>query len=155
MNFNDNFVGLFAAGGQAKRLKKIHCSKEVLPLPQKDNPKHVVGDYLLSAFASANINTVYVIIRTGKWDIPQCLGSGKSRNLNISYLILDQPWGTPFTLDQSWPFIQNKNVAIGFPDIIIKENNTFTKLKKKLSTHKSLRTNIEREATQCHFFGRP
>ncbi len=134
---DSSFVGLFAAGGQAKRLGNIQCSKEILPLPLTNNPKNVVGDYLLSAYAAADIRSVYIILRTGKWDIIECMGSGESRNIEIAYLILKDPWGTPFTLDQSWPYVKDKNIAMGFPDIILNAERPFVRLKDKLSNSHS------------------
>jgi glucose-1-phosphate thymidylyltransferase len=45
---------------------------------------------------------------------------------------MNLPYGTPFTLDQAYPFIKNKNVAMGFPDIIMEPVEAFSILKKKL-----------------------
>jgi glucose-1-phosphate thymidylyltransferase len=62
---------------------------------------------------------MYFLIRKGKWDIPNYYGDGHNVGMNIVYLIMKQPYGVPFTLMQSFPFVQNKAVALAFPDMII------------------------------------
>ena len=131
---SDEFIALIPAAGLDKRLQIKDCSKEVLPVSNGNGSKKVVSDFLLSAYRTAGINSVYIIIRDGKWDIPQCFSGGSSRGLSIAYLMLECPWGTPYTLDQAWPFVKDKNIALGFPDIILQPQTAFIDLKRKLTT---------------------
>lgn len=128
---SQNFVGLFPAGGQAKRLG-ISSSKEVLPVLNESGAWQPVGQFLLDSFAAAGIETVHVILRKEKQDIPSTFGDGHALGLNINYLNLQRFWGTPYTLDQAWSLIQNQNIALGFPDIILKPKNSFHLLKARL-----------------------
>ncbi len=125
-------VGLIPAAGLATRLGALPCSKEILPLPQsgsdKINRTRVVADCLLEAYKSAGIEDVYFIIRKGKWDIPAFYGDGYPLGLNIAYLMMRHPFGTPFTLDQAFPFIKDKRIALGFPDIQFSPGNVYQRL---------------------------
>jgi glucose-1-phosphate thymidylyltransferase len=128
-------VGLIPAAGLATRLGALPCSKEILPLPQpgsdKTNRIRVVADCLLDAYKSAGIEDVYFIIRKGKWDIPAFYGDGYPLGLNITYLMMRHPFGTPFTLDQAFPFIKDKRIALGFPDIQFSPGNVYQQILSK------------------------
>ena len=127
-------IGLIPAGGIASRLGKSPCSKEIFPVKITGNDKiSVVSENLIRYFKLGGINRIYFIIRKGKWDIPEFYGDGSSMDINIGYLIMNLPYGTPFTLDQAYPFVRDKFVALGFPDILIKPENTYAALSEKLS----------------------
>jgi glucose-1-phosphate thymidylyltransferase len=129
-----DFHGLIAAGGVASRLGALPCSKEIFPLANHFNYGRimVVCETLINYYKQADIKNIHFIIRKGKWDIPQLLGDGSENDVNISYHMMNLPYGTPFTLDQTYPFIRDKNIAMGFPDIVMKPENAFAKLKEKL-----------------------
>lgn len=131
MTDDQNFVGLFPAGGLAKRLG-ISSSKEVIPVLNEFGSWQPVGQFLLESFAAANIETVHIILREEKQDIPSTFGDGHALGLKINYLNLQRFWGTPYTLDQAWPLIKNHNIALGFPDVILKPKNSFRLLKMRL-----------------------
>ena len=78
----------------------------------------VVSHYLLDKYKAAGIKKVYFILRKGKWDIPQYYGDGSVIDMDIAYLLMNHPYGHPFTLDQAFPFTRNNLVAFGFPDIL-------------------------------------
>lgn len=125
------FVGLFPAGGLAKRLG-ISSSKEVLPVLNEAGNYQPVGQFLLDSFSAADIKTVYIILREEKQDILTVFGNGEALDLNINYLNLKRFWGTPYTLDEAWPLVKNHNIALGFPDIILKPRNCFQAIKAQL-----------------------
>jgi glucose-1-phosphate thymidylyltransferase len=131
MEIATDLVGLIPAGGQALRLGNLPCSKEIYPLQlwsnTNDEPR-VISEYLVKYYQLAGCSHIYFILREGKWDIPKYFGDGSRFNTNIGYLMMDLPYGTPFTLDQAYPFIKNKYVALGFPDVVIKPENAFEKL---------------------------
>lgn len=127
-------VGLLPAGGQATRLAPLPCSKELYPvgfqpLGEDDSfrPK-VVCHYLLEKYTLAGANKTYIILREGKWDIPTYLGDGTLVGMNLAYLMMNLPFGTPFTLDQAFPFIQNAMIVFGFPDILFQPDDAFLQL---------------------------
>lgn len=128
------FEALIAAGGLANRLGALPCSKEIFPIVGQftNSRTRVVCENLIEYYKAAGITNVHFIIRKGKWDIPQFFGDGSTIGVNISYQIMNLPFGTPFTLDQAFPFIKNKNIAMGFPDIIMEPVNAFKIIKRKL-----------------------
>jgi len=73
----------------------------------------------------ANVSKAYIILRKGKWDIPTYLGDGNLVKLSIAYLMMALPFGVPFTLDQSYPFVKEAMVVFGFPDILFKPEDAF------------------------------
>lgn len=127
-------VGLVPAGGQGKRINPIPCSKEVYPLGfelrsgDENLGVKVACQYLLEKMLLAGIKKVYVILRNGKWDIPNYLGNGERIGMHLAYLLMGLPFGTPYTLDQAYPFVENAIVALGFPDILFDVDDVFLQL---------------------------
>jgi glucose-1-phosphate thymidylyltransferase len=136
-------IGLIPAGGRATRLGKIPCSKEIYPLFRGKSSDEgsaeirVISEYLINSYRIAGINNIYFILRKGKWDIPAYYGDGSDFGVNISYLIMNLPYGTPFTLDQAYPFTKNKYIALGYPDIIVEPAEAYIKIKEKISETKA------------------
>ncbi len=127
-------IGLMPAGGKASRVAPLPCSKELYPIAfrpvdneQSLRPK-VVSHFLLENMRVANIKKVYIILREGKWDIPAYFGDGKMLDMNLAYLMMDLPYGVPYTLDQAYPFIEDAIVALGFPDMIFQPEDAFLQL---------------------------
>lgn len=124
-------IGLMPAAGWASRLGPIPCSKEVYPVGfysinnGKDLRPKVVSHYLLENMRSADIRKAYIILRENKWDIPAYFGDGKLVDMHISYLMMDLPYGVPYTLDQAYPFVKDALVALGFPDIMFQPGNAY------------------------------
>lgn len=131
---NQKIIGLVPAAGQATRLSPLPFSKELYPLGHmcfKDTddlrPKPVCM-YLLEKMKFAGIKDVFIVLRKGKWDIPAYLGDGSLLDMNFAYLMMNLPFGVPYTLNQAFPFTRDAIVAVGFPDIIFQPENAFKKL---------------------------
>jgi len=133
----DNLIGVIPAAGTGSRLGPLPCSKELLPIgfhndrPGAQAQPKAVCHYLLERMQTANVSKVYIILRQGKWDIPNHFGDGKKLDMHIAYLLMDLPFGVPYTLDQAYPFIKNSTVAFGFPDIIFQPVDAFSQLLEK------------------------
>jgi len=132
-----DLVGLIPAAGTASRLGRLPCSKELLPVGfYKDRkggqsqPK-AIALYLLERMQTANVSKVYIILRKGKWDIPNYFGDGKMLDMPIAYLLMNLPFGVPYTIDQAYPFIKDAMVVFGFPDIIFQPKDAYVKLLNK------------------------
>ncbi|MEW6188198.1 MAG: sugar phosphate nucleotidyltransferase [Thermodesulfobacteriota bacterium] len=127
-------IGLIPAAGKGTRLAPLPFSKELYPIGfQEVNDKgglrsKVVCHYLLEKMHLAEITKVYIILRQGKWDIPNYFCDGSMLKMHIAYLMMGLPFGAPFTLDQAYAFVQDKLVAFGFPDIIFETNNAFVRM---------------------------
>lgn len=126
-------IGLLPAGGQATRLAPLPCSKELYPVGYRSvgeddfRPK-VVSHYLLEKMQQAGASKAYIILREGKWDIPAYWGDGALVGLPLAYLMMNVPYGTPFTLDQAYPFVRQANIVFGFPDILFQPDDAFNRL---------------------------
>jgi glucose-1-phosphate thymidylyltransferase len=127
-------IGLIPAGGMATRLGTLPCSKEILPLSysEKAGRLRVASEPLLESFKIAGVHRVFFILRDGKWDIPRFYGDGSRHGLNIGYLMMNRPFGVPFTLDQAFPFCERSNVALGWSDILFQPPDGYRRLLDKL-----------------------
>lgn len=130
-------IGLLPAGGKATRVAPLPCSKEIYPVGFRQldqgrglRPK-AACHYLLEKMRLAGVSKAYIILRKGKWDIPAYLGDGAMLDMQLAYLILNLPFGVPYTLDQAYAFVQNAMVIFGFPDIIFQPDDAFSQLLKK------------------------
>ncbi len=134
-----DIIGLIPAGGKATRISPLPCSKELFPLglhPTADGglrPK-AVATYLLEDMRTGGATKAFFVIRQGKWDIPAYYGDGALLNMNIGYLLMNVPYGPPFTLDQAYPFVKDDIVFMGFPDILTEPRDAFQYLLKDLQT---------------------
>lgn len=127
-------VGVVPAAGRSRRLGLLPCSKELFPVgfmetdrSQPPGPK-VVSQYLLQSLRLAGIRKAYVVIREGKWDIPQYFADGRSLDMDLAYVVIRDSSGPPDSVNRAYPFISGKIVAFGFPDIIVHPLDTFRRL---------------------------
>lgn len=88
----------------------------------------VAAHYLLEKMQSAGAQKAYFILRDGKWDIPAYFGGGGIVGLPLGYLMMDLPYGVPFTLDQAFPFLDDSTVLFGFPDILFQPTDAYVRL---------------------------
>ncbi|MDH4082741.1 MAG: sugar phosphate nucleotidyltransferase [Nitrospira sp.] len=127
-------VGLIPAAGQAKRLQPFPCSKELFPVgfakdPQTGMPRpKVAAQYLLEKFKAAGISKTFIVIREGKWDIPNYFQEGQGVGLSLAYLVIPGSAGPPDTLDRAYPFIAQNRIAFGFPDILFGPADAYRQL---------------------------
>src|SRR5262245_45721099 len=132
-------VGLIPAAGCAHRVAPLPCSKELFPIGFRDDvadgeprPK-VATHYLIDKLKAAGVQTAYVVVRSGKWDIPAYFGDGAMTGVNLSYLVIADSLGPADTVDRAYPFVRDKVVAFGFPDIVFEPENVFEPLLEELS----------------------
>ncbi len=127
-------VGLVPAAGMATRLQPFPCSKEVFPVGFTVDEKSglprpkVAAQYLLEKFRVAGITKAFMVIKAGKWDIPNYFREGDVIGLSLAYLVIAGSLGPPDTLDRAYPFIEQKRVAFGFPDILFGPDDAYARL---------------------------
>jgi glucose-1-phosphate thymidylyltransferase len=80
------------------------------------------------ADADADITSVYIVLRDGKWDIPAYLQGGRSLDMHLAYLMIDMPFGAPYTVSRVVSFAPRATIAFGFPDMIFHSHDIFTRL---------------------------
>ena len=130
-------IGLLPCGGRATRIAPLPLSKEIYPVGFRQGvdglprPK-VVCHYLLEQLRRAGVTKAYLVLRSGKWDIPAYFGDGDLVDMRLAYLIMNLPHGVPFTLDQAYPLVREATIATGFPDILLQPENVFTTLLERL-----------------------
>lgn len=122
-------VGIIPAAGGASRISPIPCSKEIFPVGSGDESGapsiKVAASYLLDSFVKAGVQQAYLIMRKGKWDIPQYLGLGMPPDFTLAYLITEPTAGTHYTIDLAYPFVKDKIVLLGFPDVLFKPKHAY------------------------------
>ncbi|MDX1637126.1 MAG: sugar phosphate nucleotidyltransferase [Balneolaceae bacterium] len=136
MNYNQyTITGIVPAAGNATRISPIPCSKEIFPVGFEHRGGStrikVVISHLLESYAEAGADQIYLIIQKGKWDIPQYLGYGLEADASLAYIVTEPTKGTHYTIDLSYPFVKDRMILLGFPDILFKPKNAFTTLLQK------------------------
>lgn len=127
-----NIVGVIPAAGKATRLSPLPCSKELFPIgftesQQKYYPKPI-AQYLLEQMVRAGIQTCYIVLGKGKWDIPGYFGRGEKVGINLAYTVIDNSPGTPFSLDTIHALTSDQHVALGFPDMLFSHPDIYKRL---------------------------
>jgi glucose-1-phosphate thymidylyltransferase len=127
--------GIIPMAGRAARLARLPCSKEIFPIgglrqDRTNKGPRVICEHLLAKMRTAGITTIYAVLRRGKWDIPAYLGDGSEAQVKLAYLMMGLPYGTPYSVDQAFPFVRYATVALGFPDMILGPEDVFTPLLK-------------------------
>ncbi len=133
INKKQTISGIIPAAGRATRLGKLPFSKELFPLSMNAEQTTVVSNHLINAMSIAGIDQLHFIIRDGKWDIPSFFGSKIDNKLPVCYHIVEVEYGVPFTVNQTYPFIKDHIVLLGFPDILFEPKNAFKKLVEELN----------------------
>jgi len=125
-------LGIIPAAGVSARLAPLPCSKELLPVGFFDTPNGPrpmpVCLYLLERLRIAGVDRAFLVLRSGKWDIPAYLGSGERFEMSLGYLLMNLAHGAAYSIDQAYPFAQRCLVALGFPDIIFNPPDAYAHL---------------------------
>jgi len=122
---HDSVIALIPAAGRATRLGQLPHSKEIHPVGV--SPPRAVCEFLLESLVAAGIQLGYVILRPGKWDIPEHL-EGLDLDIDLAYLTIEDSPSVAHTLDRAYPFIAGRRVALGFPDIVFRPQDAFQQL---------------------------
>ena len=132
--FHQEVVGLIPMAGRATRISPLPCSKELYPIgfrsagkPDGVRPK-VAAHYLLEKMKLAGVTKVFIVLRKGKWDIPDYFGDGSILDMHFAYVMMGVPFGPPYSMDQAFPFVENSLVAFGFADILFSPANAYAQL---------------------------
>jgi glucose-1-phosphate thymidylyltransferase len=131
-------VGLIPAAGRATRVAPLPCSKEILPVGLRRRsgsgaPRLVVAcQPLIESMRSASAEKIFVVLRAGKWDIPQYLGDVQL-GVALAYVTIADSPGPPFSLDRAYPFVKDATVLFGFPDILIRPEEAHQRLLARLA----------------------
>ena len=111
-------VGLIPAAGIGSRLG-ARGSKELVSTTPEGDPREQrpVATWLLEAMAAAGIETAFVVLRRGKWDIPDRLVERGDSLPRLGYVVTEGTRSIPESLDLARPFVGDRDVLVGFPDV--------------------------------------
>jgi glucose-1-phosphate thymidylyltransferase len=126
-----NLVGLVPAAGRAERLGLLPCSKEILPVAAEQGGVariETAAGRLLRQLASAGVRRSFVVLDDDKWDVVRYLGDGGALGLDLAYLTIRGSPSTPATVDRAFEHVRESTVAFGFPDILLRPDDTFDRL---------------------------
>jgi len=133
--------GLFPAAGRARRLgRRRGPSKEILPLGGKADDAtgaRLACQDLLDNFRLAGVRHVLVLLRQGKWDVARRLGDGSEFGLELAYRVLAPTRGVPYTLAAAEPFLGDRLVALGYPDILVQPRDLLARLVRRFENERA------------------
>ena len=131
-NITANIIGVVPAAGRGTRISPLPGSKELFPIgiqEKYDQPRpKVVSQYLLEQMVRADIKRCFIVLGSGKWDIPAYFGRGETIGIDLAYSVIRDSAGTPFTVDSVFSFVSDKIVALGLPDILFETDNVYCRL---------------------------
>jgi glucose-1-phosphate thymidylyltransferase len=133
-------VGLLPAAGRAHRMSPLPCSKEIYPIGFRTDERtgdlrpRVVSHHLFEKFRAAGITTAYVVVRSGKWDIPAYFGDGSVVGVDIAYRVISESIGPPDTIDRAYSFVHHRWIAFAFPDMVFGPDDVFRQLLQRLTS---------------------
>ncbi len=124
--------GLIPAAGAATRLgRRRGPSKEILPVPLSSAPNaptRPACQDLLDNLRLAGVHRAIVLLRKSKWDVARRLGDGSDFGVDLVYRLIAPTRGVPFTLAAGAPFVADRLVALGFPDILVQPRDLLARL---------------------------
>ena len=126
------YVALVPAAGTGSRLPNRKLSKELLPFGSAGSGTKPVISHLLNCIGSAGIRNVIVVLRRGKWDIPDYLTGDEWKHLQFSYKITAGTSGVPATAALGIEGFESRNVVFGFPDILFAPEDAIDRLIRRL-----------------------
>jgi glucose-1-phosphate thymidylyltransferase len=130
-----SLVGLVPAAGRAARLGELPWSKEILPVAVGTVGHarfQTPAGRLLRQLALVGVSRAFVVLDENKWDIARCLGDGRGLGLDLAYLTIRRSPSTPATVDRAFEHVRQATVAFGFPDILLRPDDTFSGLLARL-----------------------
>lgn len=124
-------IALVPAAGRGTRLQPMAppTSKEVLPLVP-DAPTTL--ERFLRMVAAAGVGHAVILVRAGKHDILEVVGSGRRHGVDVAFRVLEHTDSVPETLAAAAPFVADRPVLLGFPDILYEPEDAFVPLLARL-----------------------
>ncbi|MCA1563789.1 MAG: NTP transferase domain-containing protein [Acidobacteria bacterium] len=119
-------VGIVPAAGKATRLGELPFSKALYPVGFRRDASGAVlrpklaCEYLLDGLRTAGVHRTFVVVRAGRWDIPDYLGDGGAFEMQLAYISAPASPSAAHSVNLAYPFIHKSVVAFGFPDVLFR-----------------------------------
>ncbi len=114
-------VAVLPAAGRARRLGRLPCSKEILPIPDRSpgGPRLTTGiETALAAARIAGATEAAVVLAPSKRDIPAYLGDGERHGIPITYIEAADSKNSPDTVSRAADWADTRDLLVLFPDIL-------------------------------------
>jgi len=120
----ERIVAVIPAAGRGRRLgDSVPGSKEIA-----DVGGEPVCAHLLRRLALAGIDQAVVVLRDGKWDVPQTLLGYRSIGVDLAYVVVGETPSQLHSVAAGLSFANGRLVALGYPDILFEPRDAFSVL---------------------------
>jgi glucose-1-phosphate thymidylyltransferase len=111
-------IGIIPAAGAGTRIQPLACSKELLPVGDRDGRPKAVSEYLVDRMVLAGASRICFVISPTKSDIPIYYGDSAGGAATF-YAIQPQPSGLCDALFRVEPLVlTDEPVLVGLPDTV-------------------------------------
>jgi glucose-1-phosphate thymidylyltransferase len=116
-------IGLMPCSDRARQRGALPCSTELLPAGFRHGEDgsirlRVLSEYTLEKMRLAGVTRSILVIRKGRWDIPDFYGRDAGEDMNLAYLVSDGSPGSLFALEHASSFAAGARIAFGSPDVL-------------------------------------
>ena len=112
------------AAGRGRRLgDSVPGSKEVAEIGGEP-----VCAHLLRRLALAGIGHAVVVLRDGKWDVPQAMLGYQSLGVDLAYVVVGETPSELHSVAAGLSFTRGRLVGLGYPDILFEPRDAFSAL---------------------------
>lgn len=114
---------MIPAAGMADRLgDNVPGSKEIAEVGGEP-----VCVHLLRRLALAGIRQAMVVLRNGKWDVPQALLGYRNLGIDLAYVVIEHPRSELHSVAAALPFT-GRLAALGYPDVLFEPRDAYSTL---------------------------
>jgi len=71
----------------------------------------------------AGASRAFVVVGTGKWDVPAFLGDGERVGLDLAYLVIANSQSTAHTVARACRHLGDATTVLGFPDLVLRPDD--------------------------------
>ena len=131
-------IAVIPAAGLGTRMPDRGSSKEMLPVyaQRKCGESQLTAEpviaYLLASLRQAGVTEARIVLRKGKWDIPDYLAGTDWDDMAFVYTITRGTSGVPESVALGLRDAPERNVVFGFPDILFEPASAFSHLIERL-----------------------
>ena len=122
-------IGLIPAAGYDRRLGEIHGSNKMIPVDGEYGIEPVCHS-LIRQFKNAGIDKIVLVTRNDKIDLLQHIKSTLNIDVQIQVVYLKQSKSTLDSICAAYGLIREKEVYLGFPDMIMSPTDAMSSLSK-------------------------